>query len=212
MPQKFMDDPNVALKWKLYGYLNGFWLSGKPVYSRNDTIAKQFGKSERAVQFALEELETMGLITRDIKGLSRYILPGGIKEEGRSPASPTHEAQLHQGDEAQLHHISDSISDSKYTESLRSSELPIVEVEETPKERKESKSKTYEELCKWLESTTGVKIVNRAKQYAHLAKARTAEIAPSRLKARAEELLSEPWYQAHGLDWGNVVNSFDKRA
>ena len=112
MPQKFMDDPNVALKWKLYGYLNGFWLAGKPVYARNDTIAKHFGKAERSVQEALSELEKMGLITRDIKGLSRYILPGGIKGEGRGPASPLHEAQPHQGDEAQPHHISDSISDS----------------------------------------------------------------------------------------------------
>lgn len=111
MPQQFMDDPNVALKWKLYGYLNGFWLAGKPVFARNDTIAKQFGKAERSVQEALAELEKMGLITRDIKGLSRYILPGGLKEEGRGPASPTHEAQPHQGDEAQPHHISDSISD-----------------------------------------------------------------------------------------------------
>jgi len=97
MPQKFMDDPNVALKWKLYGYLNGFWLAGKPVYARNDTIAKQFEKSERAVQLALGELEEMGLITRDIKGLSRYILPGGLKDEGRSPASPQDEAQLRGG-------------------------------------------------------------------------------------------------------------------
>lgn len=97
MPQQFMDDANVALKWKLYGYLNGFWVGGKTVYARNDTIAKEFGKSERAIQAALEELEKLGLITRDIKGLSRYILPGGIKEEGRSPASPQDEAQLRGG-------------------------------------------------------------------------------------------------------------------
>lgn len=107
MPQQFMDDPNVSLKWKLYGYLNGFWIGGKSVYARNDTIAKEFGKTERAVQSALEELEKMGLISRDIKGLSRYILPGGLKYEGRSPASPLHEAQLHPRDEAQLHHTSD---------------------------------------------------------------------------------------------------------
>lgn len=112
MPQQFIDDPNVALKWKLYAHLNGYWIGGKTVYARNDTLAKTFKKSERAIQSALSELEQIGLITRDIKGLSRYILPGGIKE-GRSPASPPHEAQLHQGDEAQLHHTSDSISGIK---------------------------------------------------------------------------------------------------
>ena len=95
MPQQFIEDPNVALKWKLYAYLNGFWISGKTVYARNDTLAKAFNKSERAIQAALGELEAIGLITRDIKGLSRYILPGGLKAEGRSPASPPHEAQLH---------------------------------------------------------------------------------------------------------------------
>lgn len=113
MPQQFIDDANVALKWKLYAYLNGFWIGGKTVYARNDTLAKEFNKSERAIQFALGELEELGLITRNIKGLSRFILPGGIPKEGRSPASPTHEAQLHQRDEAQLHHTSDIISDIK---------------------------------------------------------------------------------------------------
>lgn len=111
MPQQFIEDKNVALKWKLYAYLNGFWISGKTVYATNDHLRRQFQCSERAIQSALKELEHIDLITRDIKGLSRYILPGGIK--GRSPASPPHEAQLHQGDEAQLHHISDSISDNK---------------------------------------------------------------------------------------------------
>lgn len=138
MPQQFIDDPNVALKWKLYGYLNGFWISGKSVYARNDTLAKNFNKSERAIQSALEELEGLGLVTRDIKGLSRYILPGGLKVEGRSPASPTHEAQLHPGDEAQLHHISDSISDSIYT-----GELPVRVVEVSEKEKKSKSPAKY---------------------------------------------------------------------
>lgn len=108
MPQQFIDDPNVALKWKLYAHLNGYWIGGKTVYARNDTLAKAFNKSERAIQSALCELEELGLITRNIQGLSRYILPGGIKLEGRSPASPIHEAQLHPRDEAQLHHTSDN--------------------------------------------------------------------------------------------------------
>lgn len=124
MPQQFIEDANVALKWKLYAYLNGFWIAGKTFYARNDTLAKHFKKSERAIQSALAELEELGLITRDIKGLSRYILPGGITE-GRSPASPTHEAQLHQGGEAQLHHISDSISDSKKDSSFSSEKKEI---------------------------------------------------------------------------------------
>lgn len=135
MPQQFIDDPNVALKWKLYGYLNGFWIAGKTVYARNDTLAKQFNKTERAVQHALGELQEMGLITRDIQGLSRYILPGGITE-GRSPASPLHEAQLHPRDEAQLHHISDSIiSDSNLADEASALVEVVLEDYEKPLKR-----------------------------------------------------------------------------
>jgi len=104
------------------------------------------------------------------------------------------------------------------TDSLRSSEVSVVETkldrygnEIVPKEPKGG-TKAYADMCDWLEKTTGVKIVNRAKQYAHLAKAKKADISPTRLKNRATELLEEPWYQAHGLDWGSVVSSFDKRA
>lgn len=129
MPAEFIEDPNVALKWKVYAYINGFWISGNTFYARNDTIAKRFGKSERAVQLALGELEDLCLITRNIKGLSRYILPGRIPQEVRSPASPTHEAQLHQGDEAQLHHISDSIAD-RLNGAVATA--PRVVVKETP--------------------------------------------------------------------------------
>ena len=141
MPEQFIQDPNVALKWKLYAYLNGFWIGGKTVYARNDTLAKEFKKSERAIQSALGELEELGLITRDIKGLSRYILPGGIPKEGRSPASPTHEAQLHQGDEAQLHHISDSISDSKLGVAHAPQIVPVFVGEDSIEERPKSKPK-----------------------------------------------------------------------
>ena len=133
MPQQFIEDPNVALKWKLYAYLNGFWISGKTVYARNDTLARAFNKSERAIQAALGELEAIGLITRDIKGLSRYILPGGLKAEGRSPASPPHEAQLHQRDEAQLHHISDSISENILSDANAPQIVNLSESEERPK-------------------------------------------------------------------------------
>lgn len=130
MPQQFIDDPNVALKWKLYGYLNGFWIAGKPVYARNDTLAKHFGKTERAVQEALAELEKMGLITRDIKGLSRYILPGGLKDEGRSPASPQDEAQLRGGTKPSFTIVHIDKSDSINPTSLRSGISSLEGIEE----------------------------------------------------------------------------------
>ena len=92
----------------------------------------------------------------------------------------------------------------------------IVSLKEDGEERAPKKEKVdtkdYSEMCSWLERVTGVKIVNRVKQYAHLAKAKGAGISRDRLKKRANELLGESWYQTHGLDWGGVVSSFDKRA
>lgn len=151
MPQQFIEDVNVALKWKLYAYLNGFWIGGKTVYARNDTLAKEFSKSERAIQFALGELEELGLITRNIKGLSRFILPGGIPKEGRSPASPTHEAQLHQGDEAQLHHTSDSISDINSSVATAPQVIEVSEItEEQEKPKTPPKYPHSKEVFSWF--------------------------------------------------------------
>ncbi len=82
--------------------------------------------------------------------------------------------------------------------------------EKRPKAREDSAK--YDEMVRWLEKQTGVKVVNRVKQYAHLKKARTAGILPKRLKDRALELLDEPFYREKGMDWGSVVSSFDRRA
>lgn len=84
------------------------------------------------------------------------------------------------------------------------------ENEKPPKDT--SALKEYEEMVRWLERTTGVKIINRTKQYGYLKKARVNGISKTRLKNRANELLGEVFYQEHGLDWGNIVNSFDKKA
>lgn len=219
MPQQFMDDQNVALKWKLYGYLNGFWIAGKPVYARNDTIAKNFNKSDRAVQAALEELERMGLITRDIKGLSRYILPGGLKVEGRSPASPIHEAQLHPRDEAQLHHISDNtISDNKPSE--LASEIRVVEVfssEETGGRPAGRLSKTEKEkllpLIGWAERERGFNFLSteKGKQLKALSLAKENGLKAAQLKERWEEMSIDKFWAKAGFDWYNVVQSFNKK-
>lgn len=152
MPQQFMDDPNVALKWKLYGYLNGFWLAGKPVYARNDTIAKQFGKAERSVQEALSELEKMGLITRDVKGLSRYILPGGIKAEGRGPASPQDEAQPHGATRPSLTivHIDNADMNSSVAIAPPVEEVVVSFSEEEGRVRKPAKYPKAREVFSWF--------------------------------------------------------------
>ena len=92
-----------------------------------------------------------------------------------------------------------------------SEEFEIVK-EDAPSKKEPNATKQYAALCDWLENLTGVKIVNRVKQYTHLKKAKAAGIDPGRLKARATELVGEAFYQEHGLDWGSIVSSFDRRA
>lgn len=90
MPQQFMDDQSVPVRWRLYGVINGFWIGGKSVYASNNWLSKQLQCSERQISRALEELEKMGLITRNIEGYKRLILPGGMTPDvrgGRHQAS-----------------------------------------------------------------------------------------------------------------------------
>jgi len=77
LPQRFIDDPSVPLKWKLYCLINGFWVSGKPVFASNDYFSEKLGCSDRHVRDCLLELEKMFLITRHGKSQNRRIIPGG---------------------------------------------------------------------------------------------------------------------------------------
>lgn len=90
-------------------------------------------------------------------------------------------------------------------------EVRVSEEERAPK-RDTQAEKEYEELCVWLEGKTGVRIVNRKKQYKNLANAKNADISRDRLKERALELMCEAYFKEHGIDWGNVVSSFDRKA
>lgn len=98
---------------------------------------------------------------------------------------------------------------------LNLSEVPLEVVKDEDEEKAPKKDtsaqKEYRELCGWLSQRTGVRFTALGKQFDALARARAAEISKTRLKKRAEELMSDPWHQEHGLDWGMVVNSFDRK-
>lgn len=102
-----MADADVPKKWKLYTIINGFWLSGKPVFASNKFFAEKLGCSERNIQTCLLQLEGLNLIERIGVSQNRTIVPKGTKL-----GFVGDEAGLRAGDEAGLHHISDSISDS----------------------------------------------------------------------------------------------------
>jgi hypothetical protein len=83
MPEKFMKDESVPVKWRLYGLVNGFWINGLPVYASNGFFAEKLNCTERHISRAFEELEKEGLLTRNINGYKRLILQGGMTPDVR---------------------------------------------------------------------------------------------------------------------------------
>lgn len=142
MPEQFMNDKGVALKWKLYGYMNGFWLNGRTMYATNEHFAEKFGVSERSIVRALVELEEMGLCTRNVSGMKRTILPGGIVKGGR-PASGGGDSQRHARGDSQRHHnsISNSINITGETGVSQEYEVVIGSTDLDEKEKPRGKAK-----------------------------------------------------------------------
>lgn len=104
------------------------------------------------------------------------------------------------------------IEENRIDISVAKAPLEVIEVsEDQVKQEKQPKYiKEYNILCNWMEKLTGVTFVDRRGQYKALKIARESDIAPTRLKARAEELW--PKLEFKGMDWFDVVYSFNKRA
>lgn len=73
-------------------------------------------------------------------------------------------------------------------------------------------TKKYNELCSWMENLTGVRFVDKRGQFKALKMAREAEVSTARLKERAEDLWASGKYEKDGMDWFNVVYSFNKKS
>lgn len=123
MPEGFLDDPSIGVKWKIYAIINGFWIGGKTCYASNKFFAEKLGVTERQIRSGLAQLEEQ-YIKRVVKGNSRTILPKAeiVEEEvslprGGSPASAEAEVSLP--------HISVSNSVSKPGEATLRVELDL---------------------------------------------------------------------------------------
>lgn len=101
MPEQFMADQSVPIQWRLYGVLNGFFISRKTVYATNEWFMEKLGCSERTIQRGIQELEELGIIYCERSGNSRVILP---RHELRGTPSPIDTPPRHQ-----LLHNSDNI-------------------------------------------------------------------------------------------------------
>jgi hypothetical protein len=119
MPEEFLKDEAVPARWKVLATVQGFWISGKTLYATNEWIQKKLGYSRRQIQYALSELEKMNLITRNVHGMNRLILPGGaIRLHGGVQSDDQKSA-------VGLHHNSVSNSESIISASRKKKNMKI---------------------------------------------------------------------------------------
>lgn len=140
MPQGFMDDPSVPVKWRLYGIINGFWLSGKSCYGGNKFFSEKLGVGERQIRSALSQLQEEKLLRREVHGTSRNILPYGSVREAEVGVPPGGSGASGEA-EVGVPHISDSNSDNK--PGALEDELRFVTVTESDEERAPRKKPKY---------------------------------------------------------------------
>lgn len=230
LPERFLKDPAVPLRWKLYTILNGFWISGKPVFASNMWFAEKLGCSDRTIRECLLELEKMYLITRHGSSQKRRIIPGGhgdmpeIDKVGTQSATQGG-AQSATGAEPRVPHIADSIADSYtsgFADSPRTIEITEEEVIETFEEDSgDSKSprisgdkkKAYDELIAWSEHERGFAFpkTTKLKQYRAFKLANENGFTRDQLIDRWEKMSMDKFWQKVGFDWMNVVQELLKK-
>lgn len=157
MPEGFLKDETIGVKWKIYAIVNGFWVSGKTCWGGNKFFAEQLGVSERQIRNGMNQLEEDGYIRREIKGNIRYVYPAGKVVEAEVPV-PRGGTPASAEAEVPVPHISDSISVNTISES------PIrVESEDTkiPKPKKDVEYRKVFELfqnrqANWIGNRTEI--------------------------------------------------------
>lgn len=152
MPQGFMDDQSVPVKWRLYGIINGFWLSGKSCYGGNKFFSEKLGVGERQIRSALSQLEEEKLLRREVHGTSRNILPYGSVREAEVGVPPGGSGSSGEA-EVGVPHISDSISDSipgALEDEQRGYEVVSLKEEETTRVKKPPKYKNAKTVFSWF--------------------------------------------------------------
>lgn len=216
MPEAFMQDDNVALHWKLYAIVNGFWISGKPVFASNSWFAEKLGCSERNIPLCFKKLEDMGLLKREVSGnhRQRTIVPTGIISTDSQD-----EAQLQGGDEAQLHPpmkpsftpISVSnISKSIITANAEKNEDLEIQPDEdyTPSKKWGYQKKPVDQNAKRIlqraEKEFGFKSVTPAKEMGHIAAMVAAGYTQEQIFGKVRELQRDEYWFSKGLNFGIV--------
>jgi len=147
LPEAFVSDTSVPMRWKLYALVNGFWIGGKTVFASNKFFAEKLGCSERHIQNCLEELEKLGVLERTGISQNRKIVP-----KGTNPAFVGGRTQSSKGDEPSVHHTSVSNSDS-INSAFEDEQRVIVSLKEEGEERATKSNAKYphaKEVFAWF--------------------------------------------------------------
>lgn len=128
LPEQFLEDKSVPMRWKLYALINGFWIAGLEVFASNAFFAEKLKCTERHIQNCLEDLEKDKVLRRVGVSQQRRIVPWGTNPEfvgGRTGSS--------KWDEPSVRHNSDSNSDSlnSVANAPQVKDIPI-DLEESP--------------------------------------------------------------------------------
>lgn len=81
MPESFLLDQNVPVRWRLLGIINGFHINGKDFYASNDWIQRQLECSQQTVSNAVKELEELGEILVERNNNANRVIRRKLKEE-----------------------------------------------------------------------------------------------------------------------------------
>lgn len=223
MPQAFIEDNDVPARWRVWGYINGFFVNNQTCWASNETIGEKIRAHKDTVSKAVGELEEMGLISCERTRRTRLISPkirreigiDAYQEPSPTPISDRHERLS----------ISDSISDSligAHEDVPRASNLsklfrakPSQEEEPVRAVSKisEKEKLAYIPLVRWAESERGFPFLTTevGKQLKALKLAKQNGLTGVELKERWEELSTDKFWSVNGFDWMNVVQSFNKR-
>lgn len=111
MPEGFLTDQEVPVRWRILAILNGFHINGKDLYASNDWIARQLDCSERSITNGVKQLEERGEIYCERTKVSRIIKRTLVSDKGSNQLlSPSQTAATQ--DSKRLLPISDSNADN----------------------------------------------------------------------------------------------------
>jgi len=172
MPQSFLADKSVPVRWRVWAVINGFFIAGKEFWASNEWIAEQIGCHKDSVSQGVKELEELGMMHSKRTRRSRVIYPGN-GEIGTDAYLRPNTAPI--SDRPERLSISDSISGKEYSVAI----APRFsgEGEDTPAPKKE-KDENLDKCVKYwrkkcveetgLTPATGIPTIRKKLKEAHV--------------------------------------------